>query len=93
MTSYLDGESALDPGRPPSECRRIKGVATVLSLGVIGWIIIGGLAGWIGSKIMKTDQQMGIMLNIVVGIVVGLPGGFLLRVLGVQASCDRVAVA
>jgi uncharacterized membrane protein YeaQ/YmgE (transglycosylase-associated protein family) len=51
----------------------------MLTLGVIGWIIIGGLAGWIGSKIMKTDAQMGLVLNIVVGIVGGLIGGFLLR--------------
>lgn len=50
----------------------------MLGLGLIGWIIIGGLAGWIGSKIMKTDAQMGIVLNIVVGIVGGLLGGFLL---------------
>ena len=40
------------------------------SLGFFGWIIIGGLAGWIGSKIMGTDASMGVVLNIVVGIVV-----------------------
>ena len=50
----------------------------MLGLGFVGWIIIGGLAGWIGSKIMKTDAQMGIILNIVVGIIGGLLGGFLL---------------
>ena len=50
----------------------------MVGLGFIGWIIIGGLAGWIGSKIMKTDAQMGIILNIVVGIIGGLLGGFLL---------------
>ena len=49
-----------------------------MGLGFVGWIIIGGLAGWIGSKIMKTDAQMGIILNIVVGIIGGLLGGFLL---------------
>ena len=27
---------------------------------IIAWIIIGGLAGWIASKIMKRDAQMGI---------------------------------
>ncbi|GGF94739.1 membrane protein [Rhodococcoides trifolii] len=58
----------------------------MLGLGIIGWIIIGGLAGWIGSKIMKTDAQQGIILNIVVGIVGGLLGGFLLRVLGVDVQ-------
>lgn len=54
----------------------------MLGLGIIGWIIIGGLAGWIGSKIMKTDAQMGIILNIVVGIIGGLIGGYLLKVFG-----------
>ncbi|RAV31890.1 GlsB/YeaQ/YmgE family stress response membrane protein [Corynebacterium heidelbergense] len=47
-------------------------------LGIVGWVIIGGLAGWIGSKIMGTDAQMGIVANIVVGIIGGLIGGFLL---------------
>ncbi len=50
-------------------------------MGIIGWIIIGGLAGWIASKIMKTDAQQGIILNIVVGIVGGLLGGWLLGLL------------
>lgn len=58
----------------------------MLTLGVIGWIIIGGLAGWIGSKIMGTDAQMGVVLNIVVGIVGGLLGGFLLRGFGVDVQ-------
>ncbi|MBB1033000.1 MAG: GlsB/YeaQ/YmgE family stress response membrane protein [Dietzia sp.] len=36
---------------------------------IIAWIIIGGLAGWIASKIMKRDAQMGIIANIAAGIV------------------------
>jgi uncharacterized membrane protein YeaQ/YmgE (transglycosylase-associated protein family) len=32
-------------------------------------IIVGGVLGWIASKIMHTDAQQGIILNIVVGIV------------------------
>jgi uncharacterized membrane protein YeaQ/YmgE (transglycosylase-associated protein family) len=58
----------------------------MLTLGVIGWIVIGGLAGWIGSKIMGTDAQMGVVLNIVVGIIGGLIGGFLLRGVGVDVA-------
>lgn len=58
----------------------------MLTLGVIGWIVIGGLAGWIGSKIMGTDAQMGVVLNIVVGIIGGLIGGFLLRGVGVEVA-------
>ena len=58
----------------------------MLTLGVIGWIIIGGLAGWIGSKIMGTDAHMGVVLNIAVGIIGGLIGGFLLRGFGVDVA-------
>ncbi|NLU84626.1 GlsB/YeaQ/YmgE family stress response membrane protein [Rhodococcus sp. HNM0569] len=58
----------------------------MLGLGIIGWIIIGGLAGWIGSKIMGTDEQQGIFLNIVVGVVGGLIGGFLLNLVGVDVE-------
>ncbi|BCK58939.1 MULTISPECIES: GlsB/YeaQ/YmgE family stress response membrane protein [Nocardia] len=58
----------------------------MLGLGIIGWIIIGGLAGWIASKFMGTDAQQGIFLNIVVGVVGGLIGGFLLKLLGVDVE-------
>ncbi|HEX6462285.1 MAG TPA: GlsB/YeaQ/YmgE family stress response membrane protein [Candidatus Saccharimonadales bacterium] len=51
-------------------------------MNIIGWLIIGGLAGWIASKIMKTDQSMGIMANIIVGIIGAFIGGFVLNVLG-----------
>jgi uncharacterized membrane protein YeaQ/YmgE (transglycosylase-associated protein family) len=51
---------------------------TLTSVGWIGYIIIGGIAGWIASKIMGTDKQQGILLNIVVGIAGALIGGFLL---------------
>jgi uncharacterized membrane protein YeaQ/YmgE (transglycosylase-associated protein family) len=42
-------------------------------------IIIGGLIGWIASKIMGTDPEQGILLNVVVGIVGALLAGFLLN--------------
>jgi len=38
-------------------------------MGLILWLIIGGVIGWIASMIMRTDAQQGIFLNIVVGIV------------------------
>lgn len=58
----------------------------MLSLGIFSWIILGGLAGWIGSKIMGTDEQQGIIANIVVGIIGGLAGGFLLNLFGVDVK-------
>ena len=42
------------------------------------WIIIGGILGWIASMIMRTDSQQGPLLNIIVGIVGALLGGWLL---------------
>ncbi|ANE05096.1 GlsB/YeaQ/YmgE family stress response membrane protein [Corynebacterium crudilactis] len=58
----------------------------MLALGWIAWIIIGGLAGWIASKIKGTDAQQGLLLNIVVGIIGGLLGGWLLGVFGVDVA-------
>lgn len=46
---------------------------------IITWIAVGALAGWIASKIMKTDAEMGAMANIVVGIIGAFIGGFLVR--------------
>jgi len=45
-------------------------------IGIIGWIIIGALAGWIGSKLMGTDARQGGLANIIVGVVGALVGGF-----------------
>lgn len=42
------------------------------------WIVIGGILGWLASIVMKTDAQQGIFLNIVVGIIGALLGGWLL---------------
>lgn len=57
-----------------------------LSLCIIGWIIIGGIAGWIASKIKGRDAQMGIGLNILVGVIGGLLGGWLLSLFGVDVA-------
>lgn len=38
-------------------------------MGLILWLVIGGVVGWLASLIMRTDAQQGIILNIVVGIV------------------------
>lgn len=47
----------------------------------MGWIliiIIGGILGWLASKVMRTDTQQGVLLNIVVGIVGAALAGFFL---------------
>ncbi|MBX4187516.1 MAG: GlsB/YeaQ/YmgE family stress response membrane protein [Candidatus Doudnabacteria bacterium] len=51
-------------------------------MSILAWIVIGGLAGWVASMIMKTDAQMGIGANIVVGILGALLGGWLVALFG-----------
>ena len=48
------------------------------NMNFIIWLVIGGLIGWVASMIMKTDAQQGMFLNIVVGIVGAMLGGWLL---------------
>jgi uncharacterized membrane protein YeaQ/YmgE (transglycosylase-associated protein family) len=50
---------------------------TLTSVGWIGYIIIGGIAGWIAGKVVKGGGS-GILMNIVIGVVGALIGGFLL---------------
>lgn len=50
-------------------------------MNIILWIVVGALAGWIASMIMKTDAQMGAVANIVVGILGAFIGGFLVNLL------------
>ena len=42
------------------------------------WLIIGGLIGWVASIVMKTNGQQGIVLNVIVGIVGAVLGGWLI---------------
>ena len=46
-------------------------------MGIIIWLIVGGIVGWLASIIMRRDAQQGIILNIVVGIVGALIAGWL----------------
>lgn len=47
-------------------------------VGLIIWLVIGGIIGWLASLIMKTDAQQGIILNVVVGIIGAFIGGLLI---------------
>lgn len=53
---------------------------------MISSIVIGALCGWIASMIMKTDSQMGAIANIVVGIVGGAVGSWVLNLLNISVS-------
>lgn len=47
-------------------------------MGILIWLIVGGLVGWLASIIMRTDAQQGILLNVIVGIVGALLAGFII---------------
>jgi len=51
-------------------------------MGIVLWVIFGAIAGWIASKIMKTDAEQGALLNIVVGIIGAFVGGFVFSAFG-----------
>lgn len=54
----------------------------------MGWIVtlvVGGIIGWLASMVMKTDNQMGILGNVIVGIIGSSLGFWLAGVLGFAA--------
>lgn len=58
-------------------------------MGLISWLIFGALVGWIASVIMGRNRRMGLVANIVVGILGSLIGGWLgdvLHIANVQAG-------
>ncbi|MCL4208075.1 GlsB/YeaQ/YmgE family stress response membrane protein [Patescibacteria group bacterium] len=51
-------------------------------MNILLWLILGAVSGWIASMIMKTDQQQGIFLDVVLGIVGAVIGGTLMSFFG-----------
>ena len=63
-------------------------------MGIIITIIVGGFIGWLAGLIMKTGSQMGILANIIIGIVGSALGHYLAGVIGLAAygAVARLAV-
>lgn len=51
-------------------------------MGILLWIIFGALAGWLASVIMKNDHNQGTLMDIVMGVVGAMVGGFLMGLVG-----------
>jgi uncharacterized membrane protein YeaQ/YmgE (transglycosylase-associated protein family) len=47
-------------------------------MNLIIWLIVGGLIGWVASMIMRTNAEQGALLNIIVGIIGAMLGGWLI---------------
>ena len=56
-------------------------------MGIILWIVFGGLAGWIASVIMKNNSNQGTITDIIMGIIGAIVGGFLMGLVG-QSGVD-----
>jgi len=52
------------------------------AMGIISWIILGGLAGWVASKITGNDPRMGVGMNIGVGVIGAFLGGWIVSLFG-----------
>jgi uncharacterized membrane protein YeaQ/YmgE (transglycosylase-associated protein family) len=50
-------------------------------MGIIAWVVLGLIAGWIGSKIVNKRGE-GLVMDIVLGIIGALIGGYLFNVVG-----------
>ncbi len=63
-------------------------------MGIIMWLIVGGVVGWLASIIMRRDAQQGIFLNIIVGIVGAVLAGWLIApLLGTATINEGLSVA
>jgi uncharacterized membrane protein YeaQ/YmgE (transglycosylase-associated protein family) len=62
-------------------------------MGIIIWLVMGGLVGWGASMIMGTNAQQGVILNVVVGIVGAVIGGWLIGpLIGAGSINDGISV-
>lgn len=49
-------------------------------MGIISWIVLGAIAGYLAGFLVRGDENLGVIGHIVLGIVGALVGGFLARV-------------
>lgn len=57
----------------------------MLSLSIVGWIVVGGFAGWIAGIVVPSERR-GCLINVAVGVVGGLVGGAIFTALGVSVK-------
>jgi uncharacterized membrane protein YeaQ/YmgE (transglycosylase-associated protein family) len=50
------------------------------------WSMVGAVSGWLASMVMRTNRQHGLLLDIVVGIIGAVAGGFLFNIAGITGT-------
>ena len=53
-------------------------------MNILLWILLGAIAGWLASLVMKTRKEQGLLMDIVVGIVGAVLGGWIFGLFGAQ---------
>jgi uncharacterized membrane protein YeaQ/YmgE (transglycosylase-associated protein family) len=51
-------------------------------MGIISWIVLGGIAGWLASIVTKRNNRMGCISNILAGVIGALVGGWVFSLFG-----------
>lgn len=57
---------------------------------IIGWIVVGAIAGWLASLVMGTNRSQSLVEDMVVGIVGGIIGGFILNALDIGGEVSGI---
>lgn len=59
---------------------------------LIIWIIVGGIAGWLASIVMKTNRSQGLVEDVIIGIVGAFIGGFVFDILNIGGDVDGLNI-
>lgn len=51
-------------------------------MGILLWIVFGAIAGWIASMFMKSDSSQGLVMDIIMGIIGAVVGGYIMEFFG-----------
>jgi len=51
-------------------------------MGILSWIVVGGIAGWLSTKVIKPKKKKGCFTGILLGIVGAILGGFIVSLFG-----------
>jgi len=60
-------------------------------MGIISWLVVGAIAGYLAGFLVKGDESMGVIGHIVLGIVGALVGGFLAGILLPGSGGDYIS--
>jgi uncharacterized membrane protein YeaQ/YmgE (transglycosylase-associated protein family) len=51
-------------------------------MNILSWIIVGGIAGWLSTKIIKPQKSKGCFTGVLLGVVGAIVGGFIVNFFG-----------